>query len=173
MHKYLLAGAALLMAQAASATILTVNGNFTATNWTPDPNSSPSSPPTDPLTLSYKLTFDNTLTYFANTTALTILGGNNPYPLTFSYEAGEGTFVLATDSFPYGCRHFAASLCMFVNNFATGTPYVVYEAPAVGGGLWEANTITAGVPEAATWAMLIAGFGMTGAAMRKRRMAAA
>lgn len=31
----------------------------------------------------------------------------------------------------------------------------------------------AGVPEAATWAMLIAGFGMTGAAMRRRQTVAA
>ena len=36
-----------------------------------------------------------------------------------------------------------------------------------------AGTFTAGVPEPASWAMLIAGFGLTGAALRRRRAAIA
>ena len=41
------------------------------------------------------------------------------------------------------------------------------------GAVIDAVTINAGVPEAATWAMLIAGFGLTGAAMRRRKAAIA
>lgn len=38
---------------------------------------------------------------------------------------------------------------------------------------YELGRLTAGVPEPASWAMLIAGFGLTGAAMRRRRVAVA
>jgi hypothetical protein len=38
---------------------------------------------------------------------------------------------------------------------------------------YELGNLTPGVPEPASWAMLIAGFGLTGAAMRRRRAVAA
>jgi hypothetical protein len=37
---------------------------------------------------------------------------------------------------------------------------------------YELGLAPGGVPEPASWAMLIAGFGLTGAAMRRRRTAA-
>jgi len=49
-------------------------------------------------------------------------------------------------------------------NFDAGSPAAVRVDNAI---------LTASVPEAATWAMLIAGFGLTGAAMRRRRVALA
>ena len=42
-----------------------------------------------------------------------------------------------------------------------------------GGGGFELDNITIGVPEAPTWAMLITGFGLIGAAMRRRAVATA
>jgi protoheme ferro-lyase len=38
---------------------------------------------------------------------------------------------------------------------------------------YELGELAPGVPEPASWAMLIAGFGLTGAAMRRRRAVAA
>ena len=40
-------------------------------------------------------------------------------------------------------------------------------------GWWGPNVLISDVPEPASWAMLIAGFGLTGAAMRRRRSVAA
>jgi hypothetical protein len=48
------------------------------------------------------------------------------------------------------------------------------EQPAVSGSFtFSSPSLVGGVPEASTWAMLIAGFGMTGAAMRRRQVAVA
>jgi hypothetical protein len=54
----------------------------------------------------------------------------------------------------------------FVSDFSVSTP----DAPPICG---VAAPCTGGVPEPANWALLIAGFGLTGAAMRRRRVAAA
>jgi len=70
-----------------------------------------------------------------------------------------------------------ASFLGFVSNGALLSAAVT---PAGGGNKYATvNNLTlgeyqgvAGVPEPASWAMLIAGFGLTGAAMRRRRVAA-
>jgi hypothetical protein len=54
-----------------------------------------------------------------------------------------------------------AARTAFISNFSVTTP----DAPICGG----AAPCTSPMPEPASWALLIAGFGLTGAAMRRRR----
>lgn len=148
----------------ANAAVVTVDGSFLATGWQVY-FGSPSAP-IDPLYLDYSATFDDSLVYNADTSVLTINSTNIPYPLTFSYDSG--TIILATDGYYYGCTHDDSSFCAFIQS-STGTTTFVEQSPASGGG-WYASTITAGaVPEPATWAMMMLGFGMLGFAMRARR----
>lgn len=173
MMKTVFAGAvALLAAQSASAAVITVNGAFTATDWGVY-FGSPSAP-IDPLYLTYSATFDDALTYEADTSILTIISTNIPYAMTFSYGTVFSTIVLATVGASGSCTHSEESFCAFISDFATGTPSFVEQSPAGGGG-WVAGTITGGgvVPELASWAMMIAGFGLVGSALRRRKSALA
>lgn len=163
-------------ATAAGATVTTVSGSFLATDWAvyvPDPVSLP----IDPLRLHYSLTFDSTLVYAADTDALTVFDTNIPHPLAFSYHPESGLIILATAGSPFLCSLPEQSTCIFIADTNSGLPSFVAKAPA-GGGAWQAMTIrgddrvdTGAVPEPASWALLIAGFGLTGAAMRRRRAA--
>lgn len=171
--KLLVSGLALVAAQAASAAVVTVNGAFTATDWavyfgTPDA-------PIDPLYLDYSATFDTDLFYEADTSVLSILSTNIPDAITFSWNPGGTTMVLATFGSSGGCSHPSDSFCAFVSDLSTGTPYFVEQSRQTGG--WVARTITAGggpgVPEPATWGLMIAGFGLVGASLRRRSLAAA
>lgn len=169
MKKFLLAAAALVAAQGANAVVVTVNGSFTATDWSVY-FGSPSAP-IDPLFMDYSATFDDTVTYLADASILNIISTNVPYPVTFSFDPGIGVIIIATYGDTDSCTHLEESFCAFVDNFATGTPSFVEQSPAGGGG-WVANTITGGVvPEPASWALMIAGFGMVGGALRRRQVA--
>lgn len=85
--------------------------------------------------------------------------------MTFSYG---GTIVLATVGNSGSCTHVASSFCAFINP-ADGHAFFVEQSPASGRG-WVASRITnTAIPEAATWAMLVAGFGLVGAAARRRK----
>ncbi len=165
----LAATTALFAAATADATIITVNGSFTATGW--NVYFGAPSAPIDPLFLDYSATFDDSLTYSGDTSVLTINSTNIPYALTFSW--GGSTMIIATVGDPSSCTHVVSSFCLFAPT--TGVPFFVEQSPADGGG-WVASVITDGtpaVPEAATWAMLIAGFGLVGAAARRRKVALA
>jgi hypothetical protein len=77
----------------------------------------------------------------------------------------------------------------FAGNFSTGGSRAVYDYAAAGefglngqnviftpdgvGGYQVSNTLPGAVPEPATWAMMITGFGMMGVTLRRRRMATA
>lgn len=171
MKRALLGALALAAAQAASAGVITVNGAFTATDWQVY-FGSPAAP-IDTLYLEYSATFDDALSYTADSSIVSVLNTNIPYGFDFSYGAGNGVFVLATNGSPVGCGHPQSSFCAFVYDFSTGVPAFVEQSPPGGGG-WTAQTITAGavVPEPPTWALLIA-VGLAGAIVRRQRTAAA
>lgn len=166
MKHWMAAGLVVAAAQAADAAVITVEGTFTATDWsvyfgTP-------SAPIDPLFLDYSATFDDELTYEDDASIVTVNATNIPYAFNFSYSPDGGTIILATDGNSGSCSHPASSFCAFIGDFATGVAYFVEQSPADGGG-WVAGTITSGiVPEPASWAMLIAGFGLIGASLRRR-----
>ncbi|WP_448585488.1 PEPxxWA-CTERM sorting domain-containing protein [Thermaurantiacus sp.] len=173
MKKFALAAVASFVAQAADAAIVTINASFTATNWQVLFGSP--APPIDPLFMSYRATFDTSLFYEANTSVLTTVIANFPYPLTFSWSPSIQVMVIATEGGASFCAHIEESFCAFVNDLTTGIPYFVEQSPAGGGG-WVAQTISRSggvIPEPSTWAMLIAGFGLVGMAARRTRQAAA
>ncbi len=176
MLKQAMIAAALLVGSAsANAAIITVSGDFTATDWTVY-FGAPAAP-IDPIYLSYSATFDDSINYDGDTTILNIGSTNIPYALTFSFNHFSQDIVIATSGNSGLCNHPEQSFCAFVSDLVTGTPYFVEQSPAGGGG-WVANTITGGspnggVPEPAAWALLITGFGLVGAAARTRRRMAA
>ena len=89
------------------------------------------------------------------------------------------------DCFP--CGYFDAATTVGAGPLVAGVPNIqVAAASKLTGGAalfsYSGKTVVAieefsvtppGVPEPASWAMLIAGFGLTGAAMRRRRLAVA
>ena len=172
MRKFLVAAAAAAMAAgSANAVVTTVSGSFTATNWnvyfgTP-------SPPITPLFLSYSATFDDALVYYDDASVLTIGSTNIPYAIKFSYLPNN-VMVLATAGSGNSCTHFPFTFCAFISLNAPSQPSFVEQSGEAGG--WVAGTIRPGinaVPEPASWALLIAGFGLVGAASRRRRGAVA
>jgi len=72
---------------------------------------------------------------------------------------------LAAQSFAFGGTARYVQFELF-NNYAEGTIYDPYAT-----GLSEVRFNTAAVPEPATWAMMIGGFALAGAAMRRRHAA--
>lgn len=175
LKKLLIAGCSILAAQTADAAVVTVSGAFTATDWRVYFNTPVA--PINPLYLSYTATFDTDLDYDSDTSVVTVDATNIPYDFSFSYAANESVFVLATYGSSGGCGHPAGSFCAFVGDFSSGVPYFVEQSPTTGGG-WVAGTITGGlptggVPEPASWALMIAGFGLMGAALRRRKPAIA
>lgn len=176
-RKLLATGLLAICATDALAVTSTVSGHFRATDWVEilgDP-----SPPIGSLVLHYSVTFDPTLTYSSDAAALTVIQTNIPYALRFSYNPVSSLFVLATDGSPNGCTLSAGSFCAYGFSVYGGAPTFVAQAPA-DGGAWQAALIAdetqvgpIGVPEPASWAMLIAGFGLVGSVLRRRGAALA
>ncbi len=171
--------AGLLGTAPAAAVTTNVAGHFLAHDWTVH-QGDPTSPP-PPLFLDFAISFDATQDYLNDTGALTINATNIAAPIRFSYSSQTGVIALATAGLPNGCTISLSSFCALLTDFDDGVPYFVVKADAEGGA-WRANFVgdnrqveplNPGVPEPASWAMLIAGFGLTGAATRRRRMARA
>lgn len=183
--------AAALAAMPAQAALVTLTYDLTGANFLHSfaPNG-PAAAPVDPLQLNFTLTFDTGVdTADGITDGLTVTSFNLPYALRYTYLASSDTLIIGTDPIPYGaCTTFSINadhFCAFIDNAATasasvgyddyyGTYYLSLGTPT--GGQWDAQTAslavgTAAVPEPATWAMMIAGFALTGAALRRRRAA--
>lgn len=173
-RKSFLGALALAATQTTFAAVVTVNGAFTATDWHVTVGSPAA--PIDTLFLQYSVTFDDALTYDSDASVLTVLSTNIPYTFDFSYAAGNPEFALATDGHPGGCQHTPSSFCAFVFTAGTGVPFYVAQRPPGPFGVWEARTISAGVPvavpEPAAWA-LVAAAGIVGGVTRRRRAASA
>jgi hypothetical protein len=93
------------------------------------------------------------------------MGGNDT---DFEFEALLGNTIVEA---------FTANVGVSGNNFYgfTGSSFDAIRIVNLDESFWLIDNIQlgAGVPEPASWAMLIAGFGLTGAAMRRRRVAVA
>jgi hypothetical protein len=172
MRAVLLATLFSALAGAAEAQTVTVSGSFTANNWQVI-YGSPTAP-IDPLFLDYSVTFELFTNYLDVAAPLTILSTNIPYAIRFSHGAGSGSFILATDGEAGGCDLLGDSFCAVfglpTSRMRPGKPVFVGQG-AGPFGAWSARRISTpnGVPEPASWAMLIAGFGLTGAVARRRR----
>jgi len=83
-------------------------------------------------------------------------GGSSEYFVTFSSDT-TSAYCIATGS--PTCSGVPDSEVIEVNS-------VIHQGPSLAGSTVE--IATAGVPEPATWAMVLVGFGLAGAAMRRR-----
>ncbi len=172
MRNHFIAGVLAMAALPATATTKTVFGHFQATDWVQlfgEPTS-----PVDPLFLHYSITFDTAQSYSGDAGAVSVIATNIPHALRFSFNPVSSLFVIATDGGPNGCTLSAASFCAYGFNVNGGVPTFVAQVLS-DGSAWQAAMITdetqvgpIGVPEPASWALLIAGFGLVGAAQRRR-----
>ena len=111
-------------------------------------------------------------------------GANRPVAIGFSPLSGaSGTFsrrynltLASTYSGGFLAANggtAASARTAFLNGLTSGRAYYNVHTAMFPGGEIRGNLAAGAVPEPASWAMLIAGFGMTGAAMRRRRPATA
>ena len=93
------------------------------------------------------------------TQSLVVDLGNASSGALTDFEAGTGTY----HSFGY-VRQPAITINETVTSFSTAFS----STPFAGASLTDIRTIGGPVPEPATWAMFIGGFGLVGAAMRRK-----
>ena len=108
---------------------------------------------------------------------ITSLTPNPGHP--FAINSPDGLFSFDNNFWPTSDPHLSSPGLLFnsatfeYNLFSNGPgSYTLYKAQ---NGSYGANsngrlTVTAGVPEPATWTLMIAGFGLAGAALRRRRL---
>jgi hypothetical protein len=161
----------------ASAAVVTRTYSFAASNFfaTAEP------PPVVPVTGAFTMTFDDAANIFdAPGAVINALNIPVDSPILFTYETGPFSFVRFG-----GAANGTGSL-------ATNTNDILFQySPTFGSVLLYSSTLTpmtnffsttvdvtvtngnAAVPEPATWALMIAGFGLVGTGMRRRARDAA
>lgn len=176
-------------ATSASAAVITRTFYFVATDLFTNANPLAPPPAIASFSGSFKISFDPALNY---------LGSNNHFgtlnslslgyggPLNFFYLAGSGNLSSQMYVGLNGAGNSVANtndFSIFINGAETNAPDLFLATYAASGdpnfyagvqGTITFSDAMAGVPEPASWAMLIAGFGLTGSAMRrtKRRITA-
>lgn len=109
---------------------------------------------------------------FTGGTATTATAGN----IFFDFGALNASFLLFQKNFSSGNSYACAASTPFPSTPCYQGASLVpenYLSPSAQFQLFEGNQIiasVAAVPEPATWAMMIAGFGLAGAAMRRRNV---
>jgi hypothetical protein len=154
------------VAAPASAALITKHFQFTA-NFTPESGS-----PIETISGEVKLTFDNAATTFASTTNFSLTGLNIPVSNApnFSYNASTNNLIIGTLSSPYsaGVRRTHNDFGFFYN-VATDSILSLSFTNSTGASFLSRDVTVQAVPEPASWAMMIGGFALAGAAMRRRR----
>jgi hypothetical protein len=175
-NKFLIGTAVLCSAVAAdAANVVSYSGSFTGRAWEVLGAGSPAAPLT-PLYLEWSVVFDTDLTYNSDAAALTVLDTNIPSSLAFSYSPATRVLQFATVGTAFSCDLDPGQFCSTIRLADIVAPVPTFVGQGVEGGAWQARAITLGkpaVPEPASWALMIAGFGLVGATLRRRASAAA
>ncbi len=173
--RFLAAGVALFFATvSANAATITKTYDITASNFV---NSSGDSTvlPVSPVHLNFTISFDNSADIQQTTNGLTINSFNLPLGSNFAYWAGGDTLTIATYSNPASCAVGTAAYCFFIEHVSSASPVInIFDQVTSSSGIWSSPVVFtvsdgATVPEPATWALMIGGFAMVGAAARRRR----
>jgi len=132
--------------------------------------------PTDPLEIKFTLTFDNSADQDVSTAGLNITYFNLPYSTTWAYYKKDDLITIASNAYSGGCSNFDDSYCLFIYNASTDFPWTNFVSEFTKSrGFWLANSVqvtSQSIPEPASWAMMIGGFGLVGGALRSRRRVA-
>lgn len=135
--------------------------------------------PVDPVSLNFSLTLDNSADVGPTTAGFALLGFDLPYGIEYSYVAATDHLTIATDiTGPGTCASSDDSFCAFVHDATSFAPELVFfQQVTASNGVWRANVLSIdyadapGVPEPASWALMILGFGAAGAMLRRRQVA--
>jgi hypothetical protein len=174
-HSLLLASAALALASASAsnAAIISETFDLTGTDFTVYFGDGSVPPAVDPVYLNFSATFDNSASFDAQVAGFTVNSFNLPYALTMSYNVFFDILTIATVGSASSCSHPAFSFCAFISNVSTAPNLIFLEqSPSAGGWIAQTRVLTVGapaVPEPASWAMMIGGMAVVGAAMRRRQ----
>ena len=124
--------------------------------------------PVDPVILDFSVTFDPSVVTGPTTVGLDVRSFNLPDSLEFTYAPGD-VLTVATHPVFNGCDSPALSLCAFIDPFSTRGALFVQQSTSDGSSyVAKSITFSTGVPEAATWSMMILGLGLAGAMLRRR-----
>lgn len=136
-----------------------------------------SAAPMQPVHLDVTLSFDDGASFSNATSGMTVNSFSLPYGLQYAYDASSKFLTIATDAGAGSCGNPANSFCSFWNNgnSLSASPIFVQQETSTSGywtsSQYNATVSTAAVPEPASWAMMIGGFVLAGAAMRSRKAA--
>jgi PEP-CTERM motif len=131
----------------------------------------------------FGLNFDNSANITETTNGLTIFSSDVAPGLKFAYAAGFDILSLTNGGAqPGGCSQNAGQFCSFISNVSgpvassnfaleLGNPFNS-SADAHFATSVSITELSGAVPEPATWAFMILGFGMVGGAMRSRQRTA-
>jgi len=138
--------------------------------------------PPDELHIKYTVKFDNSIDHTNEATGLNVQYFNLPYTVNWGYGSGvNDVLAIASHTTPGGgcnASAFESSFCIFTLWISSGSPWTNYVSQqTVTNASWLAGSIdskvtTLPVPEPASWAMMIGGFGLVGASLRTRRRVA-
>jgi len=145
-------------------------------------------PPVAPVSFSGKLTLNINGPVSPTTTGLTVYSFNLPYGVQFAYDRTRDTLLLGTYLNPdFSIPSTPNSWFIAIGGAFYGTPFAynlvqmvdqvgdspfTYSTRDVAIGIQRIDVTTGGVPEPATWAMMLLGFGAMGAALRRRHIGA-
>ena len=160
---------AMVMSAPASAATVMKHFNFSAV-FGPETGS-----PVDVVSGTVKVTFDNAANILGSTENFSLTGLNIPLSAApdFSYNASSNNLIIGTSTTPwaYGSIRTRDTFGFFYN-VATDSILTLGFTNSTGNFYLSRNVTVAAVPEPASWAMMIAGFGVVGGAMRRRQRTA-
>lgn len=137
-------------------------------------------PPQDPVSFNFTLSFDNSADIDTTTTGLTVNSFTLPYSAQYQYfTATDGLAVATTLLGPATCSSSPGKFCAFIHDATSAAPSLIFFQNSLPtNNVWRGESLLLtysdapggpGVPEPATWALMLIGFGGLGAQLRRQR----
>nr|WP_254447641.1 PEPxxWA-CTERM sorting domain-containing protein [Sphingomonas sp. ID1715] len=168
---FLAAASAVALGAQADAAVITQHFAVTATGFEADA-------PVQNASGVFSFTYDNAAFITPiSSVGLKITGFNVPFDREAKFSFNKGNdFLMVSDNIT-GLTAFTVSPVIpgfgFFLRHPGGTPEIQSFLYSGNGAIWHASQISvqrvAGVPEPASWVLMIGGFGLAGAALRTRR----